>query len=634
MLFRRYILLLIVFFVSYRSYSDSDDLESDTVRLKGVTIHGDYYERFSPGSIIKEADSIDKSAFHAYSLNDLIGYKNPIYFKSYGSGMLSSISFRGTGASHTAVLWNGVNINQPTIGQSDFSLFPVLAFDEVRVVYGSTSSKFGSDAIGGGILLESEPDWQKSISGHVGQYAGSFRNFLTTIKLQGKASDRIFLSSKFYRQESQNDFEFENYTKPGKPVEKQQNASYFRYGFLQDVFINISGNSQLAVKGWFNFSDREIQPTMVNDDAEDHQKDKSVRVVADYGIQSGIGYFVLKGGYIWDYMLYNDVSEIATSQYIGQFTYENSFKAWEFRFGTNFNHIEADVDSYEENTSENRTDIYGGIVNNSLSRTQLSFNIRQTFVIGFDAPVSPSIGVRYSIIKSLKSVLYVTGQAALNYRIPTLNDRYWVPGGRKDLQPEKSRNLDVSMGYQYSGRLQLETNAAAYYYNVDNWIMWIPGPSYWVPENVRKVDAYGLDLSFMIRLKTGVLESDLNGNYGYSKSIIKESINEDDIGFDNQLPYTPLHIGGIEYRGIVKDWFGGLSLNFTGKRYVTADNESTLPSFVLLNFRAGRNIKIKKQHLNIDFRINNLLNTSYENMKFRAMPGRNYMLGLNFMFNK
>jgi len=602
--------------------------------MKGLTIHGEYFEKFSPGSSIYNTDSVDKVGFQAYNLNDVISFKNPIYFKSYGNGMLSSISFRGTGASHTAVLWNGINVNQPTIGQSDFSLFPVLAFNNVKVVYGSSSSKFGSDAIGGGILLESIAEWDKTLSGSLGQYIGSFNNFLTTLRVQGKAGKKVYLTSKFYRHQNKNDFEFINITKPGQPVEKQQNASIFQYGILQDVFINTSSRSQLAIKGWFNFSDREVQPTMVNEDADDTQKDKSLRVVADYGIQSGIGYFEVKGSYLWDYMLYNNASEISTNQYIGQLNYENSIRDWEFRFGTNFNHIVAEVDNYDDETTENRTDIYGGVVNNSFNRWQISLNVRQTFVSGYDSPLSPSVGVKYSLIDKSKSRLFLKGQAAINYRVPTLNDRYWVPGGRIDLKPEKSRNLDASLSYEYKSRIQFDAELSTYYYNVDNWIMWIPGPSYWIPENVRKVDAYGFDISSSMEIKTGLLLSQLSVNYGYSRSIVRESINEDDVGLNNQLPYTPVHVGGVEYRGMIKNWYGSLSMNYTGLRYVTADNESDLPPYYLINFRAGKNFKIKNQVLNVDFRINNMLNTSYQNMKFRAMPGRNYMIGINFMFNK
>ncbi len=614
--------------------SVEDDLVSDTIQMKGLTIHGEYFERFSPGSSINNIDSIDKQAFQAYNLNDIISFKNPIYFKSYGNGMLSSISFRGTGASHTAVLWNGINVNQPTIGQSDFSLFPVLAFSKVRVVYGSSSSKFGSDAIGGGILLESSAEWDKSLSGSIGQYMGSFNNFLTILNVKGQAGKKVYLNSKFYRHQNNNNFEFKNITKAGQPVEKQQNASIFQYGILQDVYINTSTRSQLAIKGWFNFSDREIQPTMVNEDATDTQKDKSLRLVADYGIQSGIGYFELKGSYLWDFMLYNNASEIVTSQYISQLNYENSINDWEFRFGSNFNHIVAESNNYDEQTRENRTDLYGGLVNNSFSRWQFSLNIRQTFVKGYDAPLSPSAGLRYSLINNSRSLLFLKGQAAINYRVPTLNDRYWVPGGRIDLKPEKSKNLDASMIYEYKSHIQFDVEFSTYYYNVDNWILWIPGPSYWIPENVRKVEAYGFDISSSLEVPIGSYLSQLNMNYGYSRSIVRESSNEDDVGIDNQLPYTPVHVGGLEYRGLIKNWYGSLSVNYTGLRYVTADNESDLPSYYLLNFRAGKNIKIKRQFLSIDFRINNLLNTAYQNMKFRAMPGRNYMIGINFLFNK
>ena len=55
-----------------------NDLESDTIHMKGLTIHGEYFEKFSPGSTIKKSDSLDKAAFQPSNLNDIIGYKNPI----------------------------------------------------------------------------------------------------------------------------------------------------------------------------------------------------------------------------------------------------------------------------------------------------------------------------------------------------------------------------------------------------------------------------------------------------------------------------------------------------------------------------------------------------------------------------
>lgn len=65
--------------------------------------------------------------------------------------MLSNISFRGTSASHTAVMWNGLNLHTLTLGSTNFSNLPVFMFDGIHVHY-------GSDAMGGSIVLQSQPE--------------------------------------------------------------------------------------------------------------------------------------------------------------------------------------------------------------------------------------------------------------------------------------------------------------------------------------------------------------------------------------------------------------------------------------------------------------------------------------------
>ncbi|MCY0536351.1 TonB-dependent receptor plug domain-containing protein, partial [Klebsiella pneumoniae] len=84
-------------------------------------------------------------------------------------GQLTTLSFRGTSANHTALLWNGININAPTVGQTDYSTVPLLGFDEMAIQYGSAASCVGTDAIGGSILLGSAPRWkQKGFNATVG----------------------------------------------------------------------------------------------------------------------------------------------------------------------------------------------------------------------------------------------------------------------------------------------------------------------------------------------------------------------------------------------------------------------------------------------------------------------------------
>jgi vitamin B12 transporter len=90
------------------------------------------------------------------NLGDLLSKSSAIYIKSYGLGALATPSVRGTGASQTQVFWNGININSPTLGQSDLSIFPLIFINKAQLHLGSTGTVDGSGGIGGSIRLDSE----------------------------------------------------------------------------------------------------------------------------------------------------------------------------------------------------------------------------------------------------------------------------------------------------------------------------------------------------------------------------------------------------------------------------------------------------------------------------------------------
>ena len=56
-------------------------------------------------------------------LSDALNEFSSVYVKSYGSGGLASLAIQGTSAEQTAIEWNGVKINAPSLGQVDLSLF-------------------------------------------------------------------------------------------------------------------------------------------------------------------------------------------------------------------------------------------------------------------------------------------------------------------------------------------------------------------------------------------------------------------------------------------------------------------------------------------------------------------------------
>src|SRR5690606_25077060 len=87
------------------------------------------------------------------SLTNLINFNTPIYFKENGAGMVSSPSFRGTTASQTVVLWNGININSQTTGQTDFNTVNIRGFDKINVKGGGGNVAEVNSSVGGSIEL-------------------------------------------------------------------------------------------------------------------------------------------------------------------------------------------------------------------------------------------------------------------------------------------------------------------------------------------------------------------------------------------------------------------------------------------------------------------------------------------------
>ncbi len=628
----RFLLVSLLFIIS--TGIQADDLEGDTITLEGITITGNYFERFGAGSTIQKIDSIYLSSFSDLNLNDLIKACAPIHFKSYGSSMLSSVSFRGTGSGHTAIFWNGVNVNQPTVGQSDFSLFPVFAFEDIKIHYGAASSRYGSDAIGGSILLDSKPDWnQHKLKGSLGFLGGSYDNYLSKADVTIRPFEKVLSTSKIYINTNKNDFQFRNITKPGKPLENQQNASVFQYGVIQDLYVKITEKSQFSLNSWFNYSDRAIQPTMTDIDGKNKQKDRSLRIVANYHTQTNIGFFESRLGYLSDYLVYNEQSVILSRQHLGQLAYEHDVEKWKFRIGTSYNHIRAESENFEDDQSENRSNVYGGVVYAGLPETEISLNINQQIISGYQTPLAPSLGFRYRIYTSTRTEMSVEGQASLNYRVPSLNDRYWKPGGRENLHPERSQNADGTITFHHSGKAAIKLSLAGYFYRVKDWILWMPAGNFWRPDNVRRVNASGFEIQTSIRYPLGKSLFELNGYFSLSHSIIQESETENDRSIGSQLPYTPGHMAGVS--GLWKNsyWNAGIFAEYTGKTYLTTDNQSELPGYLLVNILASRNITAGHQFFVVKARINNLFNKEYQNVLYRAMPARTYMIGVNFLFN-
>ncbi|MEA5258464.1 TonB-dependent receptor [Arcicella aquatica] len=631
---------LIWIFVSLHCYAQ----EISNRQIDEVKVTGFSNEHFMAGLKVKKIDSTTLARFQYQTLADFLQYQSPITFKSYGNGQLTSISFRGTSAMHTAVLWNGLNINNPMAGQTDFSTVPLLGFDQMAIQYGSAASCVGSDAVGGSILLGSVPQWKKpGVNLTVGGQYGSFDNYNGQIGLRfvSNTKNGLQLSGKtlLYGSMYNNHFsETERTDNIGRTYQIEPSETAQK-GLIQDLYLKQQNGNLLSLNIWLTDNKLSIQPDII--DYREITQTKASRFLSSYQF----GNTNVKMSFVKDIIDYGTgdfsaPSHSETDRYIARAEHEISYKKANSRWNTNikiggeFVHYVAHVDGYDSGAiSENRQDIFALIRNQFTDKLTASLNLRQAFSNRYQAPFTPSLGIEYLLLSAKKSQMAVTGNVARSYRLPTLNERYWKTLGNPNIQPESGFNKEVGINWKQviSEELNTSLGVNAYHNLIDNWTYWNPDKGYRV-ENLQQVLTKGFEVTGNIKYLKGKMLAGITTTYAYthvSQQKMYAAYTEDIIG--KQMIYVPLHtVSGTAYVGK-----GNWTLNFQGlynsERYITFDHSGRpFPPYFILNATISGKIYVGKTQANLLFQMNNLTDTVYPSVKKKAMPGRGFSLGLVF----
>ena len=234
----------------------------DTITLNAVEVTADKYtmEALKP-LVMKKLDTIVLQSKSTSNLSDLLIKHSPVFIKTYGPGGTSTASFRGTTASHTLVLWNGFQLNAPTLGQVDFSTIPVFLVDDVSLNWGSGTSN-NSGGLGGTVNIDNTHHFGDGFLLDLKQTYGSF-NTLGSFITVGNYGKKFSFRVKAYRNSSDNDYEYYNTgVFPPKRM-KQRNAEFVDYGVMPEISFMLK-NSVISASSWNQWNDRNLPPIMTN----------------------------------------------------------------------------------------------------------------------------------------------------------------------------------------------------------------------------------------------------------------------------------------------------------------------------------------------------------------------------------
>jgi iron complex outermembrane receptor protein len=602
-----------------------------TLNLNDVTIYSTRISKFAKGQGLDRLDSLTRSETPNGTLADIIPSFTSSYIRNYGPGTLSTISIRGTSANHSALLWNGIRLSPPNIGYIDLSLIQGNYFNDISVLHGGASPMFGSGSIGASIHLENKPVFgKKGFDLAAGISAGSFG----MISAEGNGEvyrNKFYSRTAFSVSDARNDFSYENFE---GQKENLAHAAMLRGGFMQDFGYQVADNQYLMASAWFQYAERDIPPTMSEDSSLAVQLDRSWRTMLVWKDFNPRNYMEAKLAYFNEFTRYTDpvpsvYSVIKTQSVAGSFesTWETGKNGAVFA-GTQLTYEYADLLYYNRPEDQENLAVYASYKQNvPVLKWEFSLNGRQEFFTGYQSPFLFSVGGEGKIWKAFSGSFSVSR----NFRAPTLNERFWVPGGNPDLAPEKSWNEEAGISFDKKFDAA-STKLGLTFYNsrVENWILWLPvTSSYWQVENAQEVWSRGIEVSGNQTFNPGAVGLFIGGSYTLSKSTNEKKLFDLDASYKKQLIYTPLHRFIARTGALYKGFSLVLKGTYTGEVNTTKDNSGSLPAFFLLDAVFSKSFKLNHQYpFTIQLNANNILNKEYQVTPYRPMPGFNFLVTL------
>ena len=623
--------------ISFSGYAQEN--VADTIRqLNVVEVSTSRLILFSNANKSETLDSALLDRYTSSNLADILLNESQIFIKSYGLGSLASSSFRGSGANHTSVLWNGFNLQSPMNGIIDLSLIPANFMNNVAIQYGGAGALWGTGAVGGSIHLSNFSENNKGLTVATTSSFGSFSDKQQQVNAEF-SKKRLISSLKVFNHDAKNDFPFINSAQYGKPQQKQTNAELKEYGFLQENYFTINNYQKINTRLWYQSNDRNIPPSMTQNISVSNQKDEFYRATAEWQRVKEKLTLLIRAAYFDEFLSFTDSlinieNKSRTKVFISEGETRFSISKYDLlNIGVNNTYSEAITKDYVENAHQNRTAVFASYKLHSKNNNwDVVLSARQEFIENKTIPIAPSIGIKGKILRHF----YIKANAAKHYRIPTFNDLYWAQGGNPNLLPENGWSEETSLEHLYNlKKVSWELSATAFNRNIDNWIIWLPNNyGIWSPENILTVWSRGLEYKAKINFRKNKFNFQLSGLYNYILSTNEKASTANDASLDKQLIYVPIQNAQgsmtVVYRGTIINY----TQIYTGYRYTLSDNSKYLKPYSVANIQVSQTFLIGTSKIKVFAQFNNLWNETYQVLAYRAMPLFNYQIGLSMLFNQ
>ena len=567
-------------------------------------------ETLTPVTVITRKD-IEK--YQAQSVPEVLQHVAGVSLTNDGGmGKNTSVSLRGTNASHVLVLVDGVKVGSATLGSVAWADLPLDNVERIEVVRGARSSLYGSEAIGGVVQIFTRKGG-KGFQPQVIMGAGSHDTEKLNVNLAGGNAQTWYNLNA--GKDKTNGFDAQNAEVTTSGFEPDQDG-YDRDSVALRVGHRFNDKTQVEVSalhakgtndfdgGIYSGNSTKFVQQVVSGKVQ-HQLNQNVLVSAQMGESRDNADYYYNGQPLEYYRTYNTRRQTATAQA------DIAFGQGSASLGVDQQNDHIDSDSAYDKTSRDNTGVFANY-QTQVGQNRLDVSARHDDNEQFGKHNTGAIALGRDIGNGLN----VKASYGTAFKAPTFNDLYYPYSGNPKLTPEKSHNLEVGVQGK-TPNVRWEANA--FQNTVDDLIAWAPdADGNWTPSNINKTRIQGLELS----AGTQVAGFDVNAN-----ATLQKPENRSGTNAGNTVIYRPEQIANVD----VDRQFGKVRLGATvhgeSKRYTNAANTSALAGYGTLDLRADYQLA---KNLSAGVKIGNVLDKQYQTNKGYNQDGLNTFVTLKY----
>jgi vitamin B12 transporter len=557
-------------------------------------------------------------ATSADSLEDLLRREGGIQLSRNGAaGQSASVMIRGSAASNTLVLIDGVRIGSATLGQTDLAAISLAQVERIEIMRGPGSSLYGADAIGGVLnIVTRRGDGAPYVSGNIAggnhrsgeAYAavsGSDERIDYALSLSGETSDGV------------------SAVLPGDlfGIHNPDDDGFSRYGLQLAGGVSWQkgqriGLSYSASRLRSRFDSAEYPPpTFAPDPSPDFRSRLTTQLTTlQYqGAMSSEWTNLLRASYQSDQLrsgatavsIYDTTRRQLTAQTTWTPTAQHQVVAA-------VDLLTESIHSSEYNAPErDNTGLIVGYTGR-FGAQKLQADLRWDHNSLYDNQTTGKLGWGMDVAPGW-SVRAVAGTA---FRAPTFNDLYFPNFGVTTLLPERSRSIEAGVNYQAE---QTSVSATAYYNKVSDLIGFQSDPSQCPP---------GLDFGCADNTSRALLQGiTMQGlqQWGHFQfTLALDWLNAKDRDTDQTLNRRAANQQTLAVDYNLGPWqLGGTVLRVSQR----PDAGVLLPAYALLNLNARWRFERLWQ---IELRLQNAFDKDYEPARDYQDAGRQFWIGLRY----